>query len=282
MITYREFRQPLTALYDQAEATAIARLVLETAFGLTWADILSDKVTQLSADDEAKLRKIQKKILDGQPVQYAMGRAEFCERWFDVTPAVLIPRPETQWLCHAITDAWGIMPREGSILDIGTGSGCIAATVALGLRNSPVEVVGWDVSHAALAVARRNARRLGAEVTFVKQDALYPPDDHDRWDVIVSNPPYVCQSEQAGMERHVLDHEPHLALFVPDDDPLRFYRSIARYAVKALKAGGELLLEINRRFGDDTARLMLQQGFSHVEIKTDDYGNDRFITAIRP
>ena len=282
MITYRAFRQPLTTLYNEAEATAIARLVLEADFGLTWADILSDKVTQLSADDEAKLRKIQKKLLDGQPVQYAMGHAEFCERWYDVTPAVLIPRPETQWLCHAICATWGTAPREGSILDIGTGSGCIATTVALCLGSQPVEVVGWDISDEALVVARSNARRLGAEVTFVKQDALCPPDDRNRWDVVVSNPPYVCHDEQTDMERHVLDHEPHLALFVPNDDPLRFYRSIARYAAKALKPGGQLLLEINRRFGHDTALLVAQQGFAQVEIRTDDCGNDRYITAIRP
>jgi len=265
------------AVYDEGEAKAVARLVLEVRFGLTMADVLTGRMP-----DEAELLPIQQRLLTGEPVQYVLGQAEFCELLFHVEPGVLIPRPETQWICDYVSSAWGGLPREGSVLDIGTGSGCIACTLARRLADNAVEVVGWDISDTALRVACENAERLGAKVTFVKQDALCPPNDHERWDVIVSNPPYVCEHERAGMERNVLDFEPAEALFVPDTDPQLFYRSIGHYALQALKAEGYLLVEVNALHGEATANLLLAMGFVNVWLITDQFQKNRFVLAYRP
>lgn len=276
MIQFAELWRPLTAVYDEHEARAVARLVLEEHFGLTMADVLAGQMP-----DETELAGIQQRLLTGEPVQYVLGWAEFCERKFHVEPGVLIPRPETQWMCDFVANAWGFLPREGSILDIGTGSGCIACTIADDLSGHPVVVVGWDISEKALAVARDNAQRLGAKVRFERQDALCPPDDHERWDVIVSNPPYVCEQERATMERNVLAFEPAEALFVPDDDPLLFYRSIGHYAIKALKPQSFLLVEINMRFGDSIGNLLLDTGFAKAKIFQDEFDKDRFVLAYK-
>ena len=168
-------------------------------------------------------------------------------------------------------------PPTNTILDIGTGSGCIAITLALNLPEA--EVTAWDISDKALAVALGNAQRLGAKVQFEKRDALQPPDDVSRWDIIVSNPPYVCEREKKQMERNVLNWEPSLALYVPDNAPLLFYRSIGCYAQKALKPKGCLLMEMNALYGDSMLNLMESIGFTHVQLYKDQFGKDRFITA---
>ena len=273
---FSELWRPLTAVYDEHEARAVARLVLEEHYGLSMADVLAGQMP-----DNAELAEIQQRLLTGEPVQYVLGWAEFCEQKFHVEPGVLIPRPETQWMCDFVSNSWGFLPREGSILDIGTGSGCIACTIANDLSSQPVEVVGWDISERALTVARDNAQRLGARVRFEKQDALCPPDDRERWDVIVSNPPYVCEQERATMERNVLAFEPAEALFVPDDDPLLFYRSIGHYAIKALKPQSFLLVEINMRFGDSIGNLLLDTGFAKAKIFQDEFDKDRFVLAYK-
>jgi release factor glutamine methyltransferase len=273
-LTYTDFWRSLTAVYEEGEAQAVARMVLEMLFGLTMADVLVGRMP-----DEAELLPIQQRLLTGEPVQYVIGQAEFCEQLFHVEPGVLIPRPETQWMCDFVSSSWGFLPREGSILDIGTGSGCIACTVAYDLSGSPVEVVGWDISDTALRVARENARRLGVKVKFVKQDALCPPDDHECWDIIVSNPPYVCEQEKADMARNVLDFEPAEALFVPDNDPQLFYRSIGHYALQALKPEGFLLVEVNARYSEETANLFLAMGFVNASLFTDQFQKDRFVLA---
>lgn len=277
IMTYAEFWRPLTAVYDEGEAQAVARLVMEVRFCRTLADVLAGRMP-----DETALTEIQRRLLTGEPVQYVLGQAEFCEHYFHVEPGVLIPRPETQWICDYVSNVWGFLPREGSILDIGTGSGCIACTIAHDLSSSPVEVVGWDISDTVLRVAHENAKQMGVKVRFEKQDALLPPDDHERWDIIVSNPPYVCEHEKAWMERNVTDFEPAEALYVPDDDPLVFYRSIGRYALKALKPEGFLLVEINARLGNETANLLLGMGYDHVQLFTDEFEKDRFVLAYRP
>ena len=162
-----------------------------------------------------------------------------------------------------------------SILDIGTGSGCIAITVALALPQA--RVTAWDISTDALAIAAGNAHRLGASVRFEHQDALSAPDDEERWDVIVSNPPYICDRERADISDNVLSYEPELALFVPDSDPLLFYRAIARYASKALKPGGRLLFETNTAYAHEVAQTMADEGFTAIEVRNDCFGKPRMV-----
>ena len=275
-MTYTQLWRSLTPLYSAGEAQAVARTVLEMQFGLTLTDIVCGKVNELSADKEMSLHKIFVRLRQGEPVQYVLGRAEFCGLEFSVSPAVLIPRPETARLVDL---AAARISGPKRMLDVGTGSGCIA--ISLALRCTAATVEAWDISTDALSVAADNAQRLGARVTFAQRNALNPPADSAVWDVIVSNPPYVAESERKDMEPLVLDHEPQLALFVPDDDALRFYRAISRYAAVALRPGGSLLFEINPRFANDTARLMRDCGFSNVEIIEDDYGKRRFAVGVR-
>ncbi|MGI6222494.1 MAG: peptide chain release factor N(5)-glutamine methyltransferase [Prevotella sp.] len=275
-MTYTELWRSLTPLYSVGEAQAVTRTVLDLQFGLSLTDLVCGKVNELSADGEMLLKKIFKRLQQGEPVQYVLGLADFCGHTFHVNPSVLIPRPETAQLVKLTAER---MPKNGRVLDIGTGSGCIAVSLALLEKESYVEA--WDISDAALTVAAGNALRLGAKVAFRRCDALNPPDDEQLWDLIVSNPPYIADSERKDMEPLVLDHEPSLALFVPDNDALRFYRSISRYAAKALKPGGSLLFEINPRFADETAELMRGFGLSNVEIVNDDYGHRRFAIGER-
>ena len=290
---YRDLWQRLLSLYDEREAKAIVRLVLEERFGLTLAEMLGASLNEKlnikneKSNGEEELEDMMRRLEQGEPVQYVLGEAWFCGRRFHVEPGVLIPRPETEMLVE-----WGLQgdiqtidkeikeaPRRGmKVLDIGTGSGCIAISLALGLPSA--SVVAWDVSDAALRIARANAEQLGAEVSFVKQDALAAPDDIARWDVIVSNPPYVCASEAAQMEPHVLEHEPHEALFVPDNDALLFYRAIAQYARRALKPGGRLFFEINPLYATELSSLLKSMGFAEVELRDDQFGKCRMIKAV--
>lgn len=276
MTDYSDLWHSLTAVYDEREAQALVRHVLDIRFGLSATDVYCGKVTQLSADDRKALDKIMKRLLKAEPVQYVLGQAFFAGRPFHVGPAVLIPRPETEELCQWVEQ---LAPPRPTILDIGTGSGCIAVTLAKELPGA--NVTAWDISADAIAVARHNANSLGAAVCFERHDALNPPRDEQRWTVVVSNPPYICCREQADMERNVLDYEPHTALFVPDDDPLLFYRSIANYAVKALMPGGLLFFEINPMFAEELVVMLTHAGFGEVEVKDDFCQRQRFIKARR-
>ena len=268
-MSYEELWKPLTKLYDAREAKAIARLVMEDRFGLTMADVLCGKT-----GDDAVLRHIQQRLLQGEPVQYVLGVAEFGGRQFRVAPGVLIPRPETLELCQ-----WVEEERGTTILDIGTGSGCIACTLAAELPEA--QVTAWDISEAALSVARENAKRTNVHVSFEQVDALNIPLTPDKWDIIVSNPPYICKQERATMERHVLDYEPSLALFVPDDDPLLFYRAIADYARQSLTAGGSLFFEINPLYAEQLQSLLSSMSYHYIEVRDDQYGKPRMIKAQR-
>lgn len=272
-MTYNELCHRLTPIYGAGEARAIVRMVAEDEFGLSLTDIYMDKVSQLSADNRAKFEEIISRIANYEPVQYVLGHADFCGRRFSVAPGVLIPRPETEML----------IPMAGSgrndsftLLDIGTGSGCIAISAALEFPQA--SVTAWDISDTAIDIARGNAKSLGANVNIVKQDALDAPADSALWDVIVSNPPYICLNEQASMSRNVLDYEPATALFVPDGDPLLFYRAIAQYAVSALKPGGRLLFEINPLYVNDMGTMLSAMGYNHT-VTVDQYGRQRFIAA---
>ena len=276
---YRELWLRLTPLYDEGEARAIVRWVMEAAFGMTTADILSGKITQLSADDHHKLEKMMARLEKAEPVQYVLGEAVFHDRSFKVERGVLIPRPETEELCDWVLASCGDSVRC-RVLDIGTGSGCIAITLAKELAEAEVEA--WDVSERALAVAEDNARRLGAEVCFRSQDALEPPVDSERWDVIVSNPPYVGESEREAMHPNVLRYEPEEALFVSEADPLLFYRAITMYASEALCHGGRLFFEINPRFAEQLKEMLDLHHFTQIATRNDAFGRCRFIQALRP
>lgn len=297
-MTYNQLWKRLTAIYNEREAQAIVRTVLDALFGMSLTDICLGKVTQLSADDTTRLEKIMQRLEKSEPVQYVLGAEWFAGRLFDVAPGVLIPRPETEdlvkWACDEAKEKEkednskeergkeekevskkGEEAPHPSILDIGTGSGCIAITVALALPQA--RVTAWDISTDALAIAAGNAHKLGASMRFEHQDALSAPDDEERWDVIVSNPPYICDRERANMSDNVLSYEPELALFVPDSDPLLFYRAIARYASKALKPGGRLLFETNTAYAHEVAQVMADEGFTAIEVRNDCFGKPRMV-----
>lgn len=232
-------------------------------------NILSDSIRK-------QIDKIVERIDQNEPIQYILGECRFCGINFSVTPDVLIPRPETEELVELIT-----VRHTGTntrILDIGTGSGCIAVSLAKKLQKSQVEA--WDISENALRIARTNAQKNNTTVTFKQIDITQNlPDIGKQYDIIVSNPPYVCLKEKAEMEENVLNHEPHLALFVPDEDPLLFYRAILQAGKKLLSDGGYIYFEINRMFGNETAALLKTNGYEKIEIIKDISGNDRIIAA---
>ncbi len=283
-MTYNEMWRKLAQVYDEGEAKAIARLAYEVRFGLTFTDLCLGKDTQLSADDQAQAAEICSRLLQQEPVQYVLGQAEFCGHTMMVNEHVLIPRPETEELCQWVVSEMSderLEVRDFSILDIGTGSGCIAVTLAAALPQA--EVTAWDISAEALQVARENARRSGVPVTFQQVDMLntHHVPLSTQWELIVSNPPYICYKERAMMESNVLDHEPHTALFVPDDDPLLFYRAIAEYGQKALKVGGWLYFEINPLYADELTDMFCAMSYHDIETKEDQYGKQRMIRAKR-
>ena len=327
MKTYQQLWQSLTPLYDAGEAQAIVRTVLDVKYGMTLTDIICGKVNEISADEERKLEEIIIRLQKGEPVQYVLGEADFAGRTFHVEPGVLIPRPETAELCQWIEKdmieksivSSGDSPEDSSenspqatddaklILDICTGSGCIAITLGLNIPNS--EVTGWDISEDALRIAQGNVEMMKAgNVRIEHQDALALPkaaetdnekmkgnDDKEvvkpkgeaktpstqKWDLIVSNPPYICEKEKADMEKNVLEHEPSLALFVPDEDPLKFYRAIAEYASSALKSGGALYFEINPIYEKETREMLLKLDFKDIETKEDAFGKKRMMRAMK-
>ena len=278
-MTYNELWHQLTPLYGSDEAKAIARMVYEVRYHLSLSDLILGKDTQLSADCQAELGEIAIRLANYEPVQYVLGLADFCGREFHVEPGILIPRPETEHLCRLITKHVANSSPIRTILDIGTGSGCIAITLALDIPNS--QVTAWDISPIALRVAQHNAQRLGAEVNIVENDMLQQTYQvAPQWDLIVSNPPYICDNEAKQMEANVLDYEPEIALFVPDDDPLKFYVPIMNYAQSALHAGGELWLETNPLYEEQIEERLLELGFN-VKAHDDQFGKTRFIQAIR-
>lgn len=276
-MTYRELWRTLEPLYGNGEARAITDYVLDVCFGLSKADIMCGAVDEMTAEKTAELNKIFGRLMEGEPVQYVLGRAEFSGRWFNVRPGVLIPRPETEELCAWIT-ADSKASGSPKVLDIGTGSGCIAITLQLDMPES--KVTAWDISADALDVARENAQQLGANVNFVKLNALNAKPEGE-WDVIVSNPPYICEKEKKDMAVNVLEHEPHTALFVPDADPLLFYRAITRLAVQTLNKVGRLYFEINPIYADDTCHMMRAEGMTAVELRSDMYGKQRMAKGVK-
>ena len=290
-MTYNELWRQLAQIYDEGEAKAIARMVYEVRYDLTLSDIYLGKDAQLSTDCQTELKEIAKRLLQGEPIQYVLGQADFCGRKFMVNEHVLIPRPETEELCqwilaadlHELTQAVRCRPLSSAaeILDIGTGSGCIAITLAAEMPQA--EVTAWDISAEALKVAAENARRHNVSVSFEQVDVLNVQCSmfNVQWDIIVSNPPYICHKEREAMENNVLEHEPHTALFVPDDDPLLFYRAIAQYGQSALKDDGWLYFEINPIYAEALCDMLSKMSYRDIEIKEDQYGKQRMIRAQR-
>lgn len=254
-------------LYDGREARAVARVFLEDLYGFTLTDLYNERSVDVASG-------LVRRLTEGVPVQYVVGKALFADRYYKVREGVLIPRPETAELCQWIAEE---AKENDEVLDIGTGSGCIAITLAL---NTRAKVTAWDIAEEALETARENSRNLKAAVNVERHDILQPTTDERQWDIIVSNPPYICESEKAAMEANVLEHEPHLALFVPDEDPLKFYRAIARFASKTLRKGGRLFFEMNSRFVRDMEQMLEAEGFTDVEIRKDLYGRERMIKAV--
>ena len=324
-MTYSEIWHRIATSYDDGEARAIARILIEELFGLSYADIVCGATEQLSADDTLRLDTAIRRIEQGEPLQHVLGYADFCGNRFCVNGSVLIPRPETEWLvdegaklmdgCIASDETQHKAPHSPKrILDIGTGSGCIAISLKLRLGDAYVEA--WDISEEALRTAQDNADALKAEVVFRKRDALKAEEEGCSeeeclqggalvssapteqamdsinyseanilaapWDLIVSNPPYICDSERSAMDDNVLLHEPHTALFVPDDDPLRFYRAIARYALLTLNTGGSLLFECNTRYAEATGTMLSDMGFEEVTVSDDCFSLPRFVRGSSP
>ncbi len=295
-MTYHDICQRLTPLYGPQEAKAMTRMLLEDLFSLSFADILCGATEHLSDADTLRLQQSVDRLLDAEPLQYVTGTAFFCGHPFHVAPGVLIPRPETEWIVDtAVNLVTSSAPR---ILDIGTGSGCIAISISLALADKHCYTEAWDISEDALRIAADNAERLGADVKFRRRDALrleedFPAEENQggaealsdtnaaaaSWDIIVSNPPYICNREAADMHANVLRHEPHLALFVPDTDPLLFYRAIARYSMRSLRKGGWLLFECNTLYAHDTAQMASDMGFATSVVEDDCFGKPRFVKA---
>ena len=281
-LTYHDLWQQLEPRWGRGEAQAIVRMMAERLFGLSLADLVTDGLQILSASQRQTLTDGLRRIALGEPVQYVIGEAPFCGQWLKVSPAVLIPRPETEQLCQWVISLCGRQTGKGvRLLDIGTGSGCIACTLATLMPEATVE--GWDISDEALAMAQENARLTNAKVTFRLRDALnLTPQEDETWDVIVSNPPYICNNECAKMESHVVDYEPQQALFVPDDQPLRFYDAIGRYAWLTLAEGGRLFFEINPIYANELCLKLRAFGFEDVVVEEDIFGKQRFVCAKQP
>jgi release factor glutamine methyltransferase len=268
----------LALLYKPSEARSIALWLIEFCTGLSRTSILTGSTLPPNQPDwEVLLARLRRY----EPLQYVLGQTVFRELRFEVNPSVLIPRPETEELVALVLDTALQAGGPLRLLDIGTGSGCIAVSLAAALPQS--SVTAWDVSAEALAVAQRNAALNGVVIQVEEADILsenfrqsYP----QVFDIVVSNPPYVAQEEATQMHANVLDHEPHLALFVPDADPLVFYRAIAAFCQTHLAPRGYCFVEINERFGVETTQLFTNQGFA-TELVKDFHGKDRFVKARR-
>lgn len=268
-------RSRLQPYYTAEEVSALSRIVCCDLLGQAPTDYYLGKDIVLSSKKEQELEDILQRLSRFEPLQYIEGRTLFLGREFWVAPGVLIPRPETEELVELMLKE---IPADARILDVGTGSGCIAISLAKELPDTLV--TAWDVSPEALSVARVNARKLQADVRFVECDVLAcQVDEVGLYDVIVSNPPYVTEAEKADMEPNVLQWEPSLALFVPDDDPLRFYRRIAVLGRDMLADGGRLYFEINRAYGREMVEMLRAMGYVGVRVEKDLSQNDRFVIA---
>lgn len=265
--------QTLSGIYGSQEAEAIAFRILDLAFNLGKLDFLLNKEVNLPADWQQYLNQ----LAAGRPFQYVIGKEFFRDLRIGLNDATLIPRPETEELVQYVLNDLKQVTKPVRVLDIGTGSGCIP----LSLKNEfpAVELVGWDISEKALQQANVNAQHLQLLVTFQLQDIFQWQENSEMWDMIISNPPYVLEAEKSEMLPHVVDHEPHLALFVPNEDPLKYYITIADMAISRLNTGGKLYFEINQAYGNEVKEMLISKGFKEVEVKVDFRGKERIVSC---
>jgi release factor glutamine methyltransferase len=279
-VLFQEFLKKITSTGNIEELRSIAYLVFENLFGFTKIDILTNRridVTDYAVD---QLARIAQRIATHEPIQYILGEAEFFNRKFFIDTNVLIPRPETEELVMLVKQQVKAKKSKDAVrvMDIGTGSGCIPITLALEI--SDIKVFATDISDGALAIARKNATTLNANVTFFRSDILLDEIPEQNLDVIVSNPPYIALREKSFMMANVVEFEPHLALFVPDNDPLLFYKAIGLKSKKALKPNGLLFVEINEQFGKSVGDLFLNYGYTDINIIKDISGKERIVSGI--
>lgn len=278
--TIKEIKQRLAPVVGEREAYWMTRDIMEHVKGYSEVDMLIKADEELSDFIENQIMAIVCRVEQGEPLQQVLGWARFCGNRFKVTRDTLIPRPETQELVDMIISRHGD-EKDLRVMDVGTGSGCIAITLARGLKFAQVSAI--DISQQALDVARENAKMLKARVNFECRDALsLSPKRGEKYDIIVSNPPYIADSECKDMERSVLDYEPSSALFVPDDDALRFYRAIAEWGKAVLVAGGYIYYEINPLFVQEMVSMMISLGYNDIEIIEDMQARNRMLRAHLP
>lgn len=279
----RTYIDKLKGVYGENEARSLAWLSISFVCKVNRAQYLGMKNEEVTPDDHIALSEILDKLESGQPLQYILGETDFYGLTFKVNPSVLIPRPETEELVDwVLKELKNTRHEHGSlkILDIGTGSGCIPISIKKHIYSA--EVFAVDISPQALETARQNSDLNEAPVTLIQDDILNPSQDiliNSQFSLIISNPPYVTFSEKDQMKANVLEHEPHLALFVPDNDPLVFYRAIANFAHSHLERDGYLFLEINESLGSQTVELLQDLGFRNIELRQDLNGKDRMIKA---
>lgn len=270
-------KQTLHGYYPDSEIVSMAKLLLTQVFGMSVIELYAGKDNCFSSNEQKQLEDILLRLQKYEPIQYIIGEEEFLGLPFEVNRHVLIPRPETgelvNWIIQENKD------RQTRILDVGTGSGCIAISLAKHMEKA--EVTAWDVSEDALQVAARNCLRNGVEVKLEQKDVLRFEPSGEQFDVIVSNPPYITEKEKAEMEANVLEWEPGVALFVPDDSPLLFYCKIAELGMEMLAPDGKLYFELNRAYGKQTVDMLVELGYREIELRKDISQNDRMVKAER-
>ncbi|MFT3753085.1 MAG: peptide chain release factor N(5)-glutamine methyltransferase [Paludibacter sp.] len=275
----QHIKSELQGLYPETEIKSFSYLIIEKLTGFSRTEILINKNTLFSDEQRNVIESFIEKLKKFVPIQYILGETEFYGLPFNVNESVLIPRPETEELVDWIRSE-NNRDKNLQILDIGTGSGCIAISLKHECPKATVDA--FDISETALETATNNANSNRLEVNFSKVDILNAPDFDKKWDIIVSNPPYVLENEKSQMHSNVLEYEPHLALFVPDSDPLLFYRGIALFAQKHLTDNGKLYFEINREYGKETVEMLSELGFQDIELRKDISGNDRMVRGTAP
>lgn len=272
-----EFLNQLSKFYDKDENESFFFMILKSLKGLTRVDLALNPDLEFSEKELEQIEFYLSELKNNKPIQYLLGKTEFYGLEFQVDENVLIPRPETEELVDWIIQE-NKSKKDFTILDIGTGSGAIAVSLA---QNLSAEVFAFDVSYDALTIAQKNSDHNQTFVHFIEFDILNDVWEGEKLDVIVSNPPYVRELEKKEMKANVLNHEPHLALFVPDEDPLIFYKKIADFALEHLSENGQLYFEINQYLGKETVEMLLEKGFKNVHLKKDIFGNDRMILAYK-
>ena len=277
----KDLQTSLKGEYSESEIHVLGMLILEKLTGFSRIWLLIHKELKLNDEQNIIASQYLERLKNHEPIQYILGETEFYGLKFKVNPSVLIPRPETEelveWVKPPHPPKGGFLSGTPTLLDVGTGSGCIA--VALKKKFPSANVSAMDISPEALALAKENAALNEVNIEFIQDDILHPAATDRKWDVIVSNPPYIPASEQRYLHKNVTDFEPHLALFVQDNDPLIFYRKIAEFALSHLTAGGRLYVEIHQSLGRLCCQLLESMGFQSVELRKDLSGNDRMISS---